>query len=83
MTIRLYIYSFVLSADLYPSNRRVSLEFANLPPNLTKKVCNITFESSDPALKPLNDKVYVGSGRFIIEQGKPVLVEYKISEVTH
>lgn len=45
--------------------------------------CNITFESSDPALKPLNDKVYVGSGRFIIEQGKPVLVEYKISEVTH
>ncbi|KAL8376533.1 hypothetical protein RB595_007570 [Gaeumannomyces hyphopodioides] len=44
---------------------------------------NITFESSDPALKTLNDKVYVGSGRFIVEQGKPVLVEYKIGEVTH
>lgn len=44
---------------------------------------NITLESSDPAIKALNDKVYVGSGRFIVEQGKPVLVEYKISEVTH
>ncbi|EJT76129.1 hypothetical protein GGTG_06052 [Gaeumannomyces tritici R3-111a-1] len=44
---------------------------------------NITFESSDAALKALNDKVYVGSGRFIVEQGKPVLVEYKISEVTY
>jgi hypothetical protein len=27
-------------------------------------------------------KIYVGSGRFIAEKGKPVVVEYKISEVS-
>jgi hypothetical protein len=29
----------------------------------------------------LQDKVYVGSGRFVLEEGKPVVVEYKIGEV--
>ncbi len=33
-------------------------------------------------LEAIEQKVYVGSGRFIIEEGKPVIVEYKISEVT-
>lgn len=25
--------------------------------------------------------MYVGSGRFIVEEGQPIIVEYKISEV--
>lgn len=29
----------------------------------------------------MDTKVYVGAGRFILEEGKPVVVEYKISEV--
>ena len=39
------------------------------------------FETGVPELAELEKKVYVGSGRFIIEPGKPVTVEYKISEV--
>ncbi|KAL2180327.1 uncharacterized protein P884DRAFT_297013 [Thermothelomyces heterothallicus CBS 202.75] len=32
-------------------------------------------------LAALEDKVYVGSGRFVFEPGKPAIVEYKVSEV--
>ncbi|KAL0939090.1 uncharacterized protein CTRU02_205700 [Colletotrichum truncatum] len=39
------------------------------------------FETGHEALKELQNKVYVGSGRFILEDGKPIVVEYKISEV--
>ncbi|KAL2165218.1 hypothetical protein VTH06DRAFT_514 [Thermothelomyces fergusii] len=41
----------------------------------------VEFEVGSPELAALEEKVYVGSGRFIIEPGKPVVVEYKISEV--
>ncbi|KAK4176112.1 hypothetical protein QBC36DRAFT_329976 [Triangularia setosa] len=34
-----------------------------------------------PELAELADKTFVGSGRFVLEEGKPVIVEYKISEV--
>ncbi|CAG7561676.1 unnamed protein product [Fusarium equiseti] len=40
----------------------------------------IRFETDAPGLKVLQDKLYVGSGRFVIEEDKPVIVEYKISE---
>ncbi|GJC84031.1 hypothetical protein ColTof4_07934 [Colletotrichum tofieldiae] len=40
------------------------------------------FETGHEALKEIQNKVYVGSGRFVVEEGKPVVVEYKISEVT-
>ena len=43
----------------------------------------VSFETSEESLKPLERKVYVGSGRFIIEEGKPLAVEYKISEVAN
>ncbi|KAK4105828.1 hypothetical protein N658DRAFT_483237 [Parathielavia hyrcaniae] len=33
-------------------------------------------------LAVLGEKVFVGSGRFVIEPGKPVIVEYKVSEVS-
>ncbi|KAK0656697.1 hypothetical protein B0T16DRAFT_452239 [Cercophora newfieldiana] len=36
---------------------------------------------SNPTLAALEGKTFVGSGRFILEPGKPVVVEYKISEV--
>ncbi|KAK3942723.1 hypothetical protein QBC46DRAFT_283287 [Diplogelasinospora grovesii] len=39
------------------------------------------FETGCPELAELQSKVYVGAGRFIIEPGKNVIVEYKISEV--
>jgi hypothetical protein len=40
-----------------------------------------TFETGVAGLKELENKVYVASGRFVLEDGKPVVVEYKISEV--
>ncbi len=45
-------------------------------------VTRVIFETGAPELEAIQHKVYVGSGRFIIEAGKPVIVEYKISEVT-
>ncbi|KAF6804929.1 hypothetical protein CSOJ01_09832 [Colletotrichum sojae] len=42
---------------------------------------HVKLSSGHDSLKDLENKVYVGSGRFIVEQGKPVVVEYKISEV--
>lgn len=41
-----------------------------------------TFESGHASLKPLESKVFVGAGHFVLEAGQPVVVEYKISEVT-
>lgn len=43
---------------------------------------HVTFETGSEDLRELEHKVYVASGRFIIEAGKPVIVEYKISEVS-
>lgn len=40
------------------------------------------FETGDEKLKGLEEKIYVASGRFILDDGKPVIVEYKISEVS-
>ena len=40
------------------------------------------FETGTEAFKALEGKTFVQSGRFIVEAGKPVVVEYKISEVT-
>ncbi|KAK7745329.1 hypothetical protein SLS53_002825 [Cytospora paraplurivora] len=41
------------------------------------------FETGHPELKALENKTYVGSGRFVLEAGRPVVVEYKISEVSY
>ena len=45
-------------------------------------VTHVTFETVGDELRAMGEKVYVGSGRFIVEQGKNLTVEYKISEVT-
>lgn len=41
----------------------------------------VRFETESPELGPIEDKMYVGSGRFIVEEDQPIIVEYKISEV--
>ena len=43
----------------------------------------MVFETGSEELKGLEEKVYVASGRFIIEHGKATVVEYLISEVAH
>lgn len=55
--------------------------------NVCARVCvqpvtHVKFETGHPELKVLENKVFVGSGRFILDAGKPVTVEYKISEVS-
>jgi len=42
---------------------------------------HVSFETGSDDLRALEEKVYVASGRFIVEAGKPPVVEYKISEV--
>ncbi|MCJ1364625.1 hypothetical protein MMC16_003738 [Acarospora aff. strigata] len=39
------------------------------------------FETGDEKLKELETSTFVGAGRFRYEQGKPVVVEYKLSKV--
>ncbi|KAG9235657.1 hypothetical protein BJ875DRAFT_440168 [Amylocarpus encephaloides] len=45
-------------------------------------VTHIIFETGSEELRAMEQKIYVGSGRFIVEQGNPVVVEYNISEVS-
>jgi len=45
-------------------------------------VTHVLFETGSEALKGLEEKIYVASGRFILDAGKPIIVEYKISEVS-
>jgi hypothetical protein len=42
----------------------------------------VTFETGSEELRAMGEKVYVASGRFIIEPGKHLTVEYKICQVT-
>ena len=44
-------------------------------------VIEMKFETGDEKLKDLELGVFVGSGRFLVEKGKPAVVEYKISKV--
>ena len=39
------------------------------------------FETGDDAMKELEHNTFIGSGRFLIEDGKPPKVEYKLSKV--
>ena len=44
-------------------------------------VIEMKFETGDEKLKDLELGVFVGSGHFLVEKGKPAVVEYKISKV--
>ncbi len=39
------------------------------------------FETGDEKLKELEVGMFTGAGRFVVEQGKPVVVEYKLSKL--
>lgn len=39
------------------------------------------FETGEEKLKGLELGTFVGAGRFLVEAGKPVTVEYKLSKV--
>ena len=39
------------------------------------------FETGEEKFKDLETGVFVGAGRFIVEQGKPAVVEYKLSRL--
>ena len=44
-------------------------------------VIDMTFETGDERLKELELGTFVGAGRFVVEEGRPVVVEYKVSRV--
>ena len=54
----------------------------NFGPNsvIADLVIEMKFETGDEKLKDLETGVFLGAGRFVVEQGKPVVVEYKISK---
>lgn len=43
-------------------------------------VIEMRFETGEEKLKDLELGVFVGAGRFVVEQEKPVVVEYKLSK---
>ena len=47
----------------------------------TTLVIEMRFETGDEKLKDLELGTFVGAGRFKVQQGKPVVVEYKLSKV--
>lgn len=49
--------------------------------NIIYTVTHVLFETGDKNLRLLEERVYVASGRFIIEAGKRPVVEYLISEL--
>ena len=51
------------------------------PSDLTVADIEMKFETGDERFKDLETSVFVGAGRFLVEQGKPVTVEYKLSKV--
>ena len=44
-------------------------------------VTHFTFETGSDKYKALESGVFVAGGRFVVEQGKPVVVEYRVSRV--
>ncbi|KAI9372510.1 hypothetical protein BJX61DRAFT_507097 [Aspergillus egyptiacus] len=43
---------------------------------------HVTFQTGDERYKELENRVFVGQGRFTVEKSKPLIVEYRISQVT-
>ncbi|KAL4786073.1 hypothetical protein BJX76DRAFT_355485 [Aspergillus varians] len=44
---------------------------------------HVTFETGHERYKDLENRVFVGKGRFVAEAGKPLAVEYKVGQVVH
>ena len=47
----------------------------------TLTVIEMQFENGEEKLKDLELRTFVGAGRFLVEAGKPVTLEYKLSKV--
>lgn len=45
-------------------------------------VTHVRFETGSDELRALEQKLFVASGRFVIEEGNALVVEYKISQVS-
>ncbi|KAL9107723.1 MAG: hypothetical protein Q9227_007438 [Pyrenula ochraceoflavens] len=58
--------------SLYPD------PFANAQ---NQKVVNMTFETGSSKYRALESGVYVGAGRFVVQEDKSVVVEYRTSKV--
>lgn len=50
-------------------------------PNLSMHRALTVFQTGDEKLRELETSTFVAAGRFRYEQGKPVVVEYKVSKV--
>ncbi|KAL4809514.1 hypothetical protein BDV18DRAFT_132217 [Aspergillus unguis] len=44
---------------------------------------HITFETGHERYKDLENRVFVGKGRFVAQKGKKVVVEYRVGQVVH
>ena len=77
------------STEFGNSCRFPSIGYSVLAISLPRWCCFLTillviemrFETGDEKLKSLETGTFVGAGRFKVEQGKPVVVEYKLSKV--
>ena len=49
--------------------------------SVNEAVIHMDFETGEEKLKVLELSKFVGAGRFLVEAGKPVTVEYKLSKV--
>lgn len=54
-----------------------SMLIAGLP------VIEMRFENGEEKLRHLEKGLFIGSGRIIAEQGRPLMVEYKLGKVAH
>ncbi|CAL3963744.1 unnamed protein product [Diplocarpon coronariae] len=45
-------------------------------------VTHVLFETGSEESRSLEQMVYIAGGRFVLEPGKPVVFEYKISEIS-
>lgn len=43
-------------------------------------VVRFNFETGDKRFKALEDGVFVGAGRFVVEKDRPVIAEYRVSQ---
>ncbi|KAL8657517.1 MAG: hypothetical protein Q9226_001831 [Calogaya cf. arnoldii] len=63
-----------LGAILSGKDDAKSTEFGN-------SFVHFNFETGDEKLKALENGVFVGAGRFVLEKDRPITVEYRISQV--
>ncbi len=79
MGIRVRLVMFVGFASAGPIIPTKREEGQILTPR--EPVVHFTFETGDEKLRALENGVFVGAGRFVLEKDRPVTVEYRVSKV--